>query len=142
MRGRKVYGQLVTIYRYGREEDEVMGVKFSKEMSLAKEQIYPMVNAKMEMTPMQERLIKKLGANAFPLTFQFPQSSPSSVTLQAGEDDLGKPLGVEYYIKCYVGENEDDKQHKRSSVSLTIKKLQYAPPSRGKFRIWFQNFKK
>lgn len=133
MRGRKVYGQLVTVYRYGREEDEVMGVKFSKEMALSKEQIYPMVNAKMEMTPMQERLIKKLGANAFPLTFQFPQLSPSSVTLQAGEDDQGKPLGVEYYIKCFVGESEEDKSHKRSSVSLTIKKLQYAPPSRGKF---------
>lgn len=86
----------------------------------------------MEMTPMQERLIKKLGVNAFPLTFHFPQASPSSVTLQAGEDDQGKPLGVEYYIKCYVGENDEDKTHKRSTVSLTIKKLQYAPPSRGR----------
>jgi arrestin-2 len=132
LRGRKVFGQLVTIYRYGREEDEVMGVKFSKEMILAKEQIYPMVNQKMEMTPMQERLIKKLGANAFPFTFQFPGSSPSSVTLQAGEDDQGKPLGVEYYIKCYVGEQDDDKTHKRSAVSLTIKKLQFAPASRGR----------
>lgn len=47
MRGRKVYGQLVTVYRYGREEDEVMGVKFSKELTLGKEQIYPMVNAKV-----------------------------------------------------------------------------------------------
>lgn len=132
MKGRNVYGQLVTVYRYGREEDEVMGVKFSKELCLAKEQIFPMVNSKMEMTPMQEKLIKKLGNNAFPLTFHFPQQSPSSVTLQAGEDDGGKPLGVEYYIKVYVGENEDDKSHKRSTVSLTIKKLQYAPPSRGR----------
>lgn len=48
MRGRKVYGQLVTVYRYGREEDEVMGVKFSKEMILSKEQIYPMINAKVK----------------------------------------------------------------------------------------------
>lgn len=99
------------------------------------------------MTPMQERLIKKLGANAFPMTFQFPASSPSSVTLQAGEDDQGKPLGVEYYVKCYVGENEDDKSHKRSSVSLTIKKLQFAPASRGEiyeilFGISFQVFSK
>lgn len=80
---------------------------------------------------MQEKLIKKLGNNAFPVTFHFPQQSPSSVTLQAGEDDGGKPLGVEYYIKVYVGENEDDKSHKRSTVSLIVKKLQYAPPSRG-----------
>lgn len=83
------------------------------------------------MTPMQEKLIKKLGTTAFPMTFQFPQQSPSSVTLQAGEHDGGKPLGVEYYIKVYVGENEDDKTHKRSTVSLIVKKLQYAPPSRG-----------
>lgn len=47
MKGRKVFGQLVTVYRYGREEDEVMGVKFSKEMTLAKEQIYPMANSKV-----------------------------------------------------------------------------------------------
>lgn len=85
----------------------------------------------MEMTPMQEKLIKKLGANAFPMTFQFPQLSPSSVTLQAGEDDQGKPLGVEYNVKIFVGDNDEDKTHKRSTVSLAIKKLQFAPLSRG-----------
>ncbi len=131
-RGRKVFGQLVTVYRFGREEDEVMGLKFSKELIIAKEQIYPMCNDKMEMTPMQERLIKKLGSNAFPMTFQFPASSPSSVTLQPGEDDQGKPLGVEYYIKVFAGESEDATAHKRSSLTLTIKKLQYAPPTRGR----------
>lgn len=123
LKGRKVFGQVITTYRYGKEEDEVMGVKFSKEMVLARDQIVPLVNQKMEMTPLQERLVKKLGQNAFPFTFQFPQTSPSSVTLQAGEEDEGKPLGVEYTIKCYVGENEEDKGHKRSQVSLTIKKV-------------------
>ncbi|XP_059613669.1 arrestin homolog [Phlebotomus argentipes] len=132
LRGRKIYGQLTTTYRYGREEDEVMGVKFSKEMVIAKEQIVPMVNQKMEMTPTQERLVKKLGSNAFPFTFQFPNNSPCSVTLQAGEEDQGKPLGVEYAIRCYVGDNEDDKHHKRSQVGLVVKKLQFAPPTRGR----------
>lgn len=131
LKGRKVYGQLITTYRYGREEDEVMGLKFSKELCLAREQIVPMVSQKMEMTPLQERLVKKLGQNAFPFTFQFPPNSPSSVTLQAGESDEGKPLGVDYMIKCYVGNNEEDKSHKRSQVSLIIKKLQYAPNARG-----------
>lgn len=123
LKGRKVYGELVTTYRYGREDDEVMGVKFSKTLTLTKEQIVPMVNQKMEMTPLQERLVKKLGKAAFPFTFQFPTTSPSSVTLQAGEDDEGKPLGVDYTIRAYVGENEDDKGHKRSQVALTIKKV-------------------
>lgn len=41
MRGRKVYGQVVCTFRYGREEDEVMGLNFYKELFLASEQIYP-----------------------------------------------------------------------------------------------------
>lgn len=132
LKGRKVFGQLTATYRYGREEDEVMGVKFSKEMNLLKEQVVPLVNQKMEMTPLQERLVKKLGANAFPFTFAFPATSPSSVVLQAGEDDQGKPLGVEYSIKAFVGDENDEKSHKRNQVSLTIKKLQFAPASRGR----------
>ncbi|XP_055909575.1 phosrestin-1 [Eupeodes corollae] len=131
LKNRKVFGQLVTTYRYGREEDEVMGVKFSKEMILCRDQIVPVVNTNMEMTPMQEKLVRKLGANAYPFTFHFPPCSPSSVTLQQEGDDNGKPLGVEYTIRAYVADSEDDRQHKRSMVSLVIKKLQYAPPTRG-----------
>ncbi|KAF0314803.1 hypothetical protein GQ607_017965 [Colletotrichum asianum] len=132
LRGRRIYGQLITTYRYGREEDEVMGVKFSKEMVLAKEQIVPQPKEKMELTPIQEKLMKKLGPNAFPFTFHFPAGSPCSVTLQPGEEDSGKPLGVEYCVKTFVGDNADDKGHKRSSISLAIKKLQFAPVTRGR----------
>lgn len=109
-----------------------MGVKFSKEMVLIRDQIIPVKKEKQDTTPIQDRLLKKLGSNAFPFTFQFPQNAPSSVTLQPGEDDQGKPLGVDYTLKVFVGENEEDKSHKRSSVSLAIKKLQYAPISRGR----------
>lgn len=31
--------------------------------------------------------------------------------------------GVEYAIKTFVGDNEDDKGHKRSTVNLAIKKV-------------------
>jgi arrestin-2 len=132
LKGRKIYGTLSTTYRYGREEDEVMGLKFSKELQLAREQIVPATNEKMELTAIQEKLIRKFGKNAFPFIFQFPPNSPSSVTLQPGEDDTGKPLGVEYSIRTYVGEHSDDRGHKRSAVTLAIKKLQYAPPGRGR----------
>ncbi|XP_046391242.1 arrestin homolog [Ischnura elegans] len=131
LKGRKVFGQVTTTYRYGREEDEVMGVKFSKEICIAKAQIVPSKDKQSEITPMQERLVKKLGPNAYPFTFQFPACSPSSVTLQAGDDEDGKPLGVEYAIKTWVGDHFDDRGHKRSAITLAIKKLQYAPPTRG-----------
>nr|XP_022904646.1 arrestin homolog [Onthophagus taurus] len=132
LKKRKVFGQVITTYRYGREEDEVMGVKFSKEMVIACEQIFPTNNEKKAVTTVQEKLLKKMGANAAPFTFTFPDTSPTSVTLQTGEDDHGKPLGVEYHVKIFVGDNQEDRGHKRSTVSLAIKKLQFAPTSRGK----------
>ncbi|KAG8229173.1 hypothetical protein J437_LFUL009890 [Ladona fulva] len=130
LKGRKVFGQLTATYRFGREEDEVMGVKFSKELILENTQIAPGRDSD-KLTPIQERLMKKFGANATPFTLKFPQNAPSSVILQTEGDDTGKPLGVEYSIKAYVGENADDKSHKRSSLALAVKKIQYAPPARG-----------
>lgn len=54
LRGRKLYGQLTTTYRYGREEDEVMGLKFSKELVLACEQLVPPGEKKTDgVTPIQ-----------------------------------------------------------------------------------------
>lgn len=114
-----------TTYRYGRDEDEVMGVKFSKEMILACNQIVPpSKDVPTELTPIQRKLVKKFGnTNAFPFVFNFPPNSPSSVTLQPGDDDSGKPLGVEYNIRTYVSDREDDKGNQRSSIVLAIKKV-------------------
>lgn len=113
-----------TTYRYGRDEDEVMGVKFSKEMILASSQIVPQTKEVTELTAVQRKLVKKFGkTNAFPFVFHFPPNSPSSVTLQPGDDDSGKPLGVEYNIRTYVSDREEDKGNQRSSIVLAIKKV-------------------
>lgn len=85
LQGRKVYGQVLTVYRYGREEDEVMGVKFSKELVVASGQIVPCKKEKEQLTPVQEKLLKKVGGEAYPFTFYFPDMAPCSVTLQPGE---------------------------------------------------------
>lgn len=104
-----------------------MGVKFSKEMILACNQIVPpSKDVPAELTPVQRKLVKKFGnANAFPFVFNFPPNSPSSVTLQPGDDDSGKPLGVEYNIRTYVSDREDDKGNQRSSIVLAIKKVRF-----------------
>jgi len=41
MRERKIFGQVICSFRYGREEDEVMGLNFQKDLFLASEQIFP-----------------------------------------------------------------------------------------------------
>lgn len=88
-----------------------MGVKFNKELILCRQQIIPQ-KEKQETTAIQDRLLKRLDSNAYPFTFQFPQMAPCSVTLQPGDDDQGKPLGVEYTVKIFIGDNEEDKVSK------------------------------
>nr|BAI50912.1 arrestin [Triops granarius] len=130
LKDRKVFGQVITTFRYGREQDEVMGLKFSKELILVQEQVAPSHNKKITMSPLQERLVKKLGKNAYAFTFQLPTSAPPSVVLQEGIGPQGAPIGVEYDLRTFVGENAEDKGHKRSTVSMAIRKVQYAPLGR------------
>jgi len=124
LKNRKVFGQVVTTFRYGREEDEVMGLHFHRQLYLALDQIYP-TKQDPEKSDLQDKLLKKLGDSAIPFTFDLPENAPASVTLQPGSDDQGAPLGVEYELKLFVGDNKDEKPHKRNSVSMAIRKLQY-----------------
>jgi len=39
----------------------------------------------------------------------------------------GKPCGVEYFLKIFIGDRVDDIVHKRSSVTMGIRVLQFAP---------------
>ncbi|KAK0182401.1 hypothetical protein PV327_000545 [Microctonus hyperodae] len=131
--GRKIWGQLVCSFRYGREDDEVMGLNFQKDLYLTSEQLYPQkIKPEANSTKLQERLLKKLGPNAIPFTFTFPQCAPASVTLQQGKDESGEPCGVSYYVKIFCGENESDMTHKRSTICLGVRKIQFAPTKQGR----------
>ncbi|XP_067118379.1 arrestin homolog isoform X2 [Centruroides vittatus] len=128
LKERKVFGQVVATFRYGREDDEVMGLHFYKELYLCVEQIYPPPTDK-EYTPtkIQEKLMKKLGPNAYPFYFQLPINAPQSVILQPGSEESGQPCGVYYDVKLFAGQSVEDKSHKRSTVRMGIKKIQWAP---------------
>lgn len=129
---RKVFGQVVCSFRYGREEDEVMGLNFQKEIVLASEQIFPpQEKSEKNISKIQERLIKKLGDNAIPFNFIIPPSAPASITLQQAKDESGEPCGVQYYVKIFTGDSETDRSHRRSTVSLGIRKVQFAPSKQG-----------
>ncbi|ELT93486.1 hypothetical protein CAPTEDRAFT_177196 [Capitella teleta] len=128
LKDRKVFAHVLAAFRYGREDLDVLGLTFRKDLFLASTQVYPPdKEPKRTLTRLQERLIQKLGPNAYPFFFELPACSPASVTLQPAPGDTGKPCGVDYELKTYVAENQDDKPHKRNSVSLAIRKLTYAP---------------
>jgi len=131
LRGRKVYGTVTVTYRFGHEEDEMMGLNFSKEMELVSAQLYPPAE-KIEPNEVQDRLMKKLGANAYPFQIHLPQNAPASVQLQPANDGTAKPLGVIYELRVFAGDSAGDKQHKRNSVTLACRKVQYAPVTSNK----------
>lgn len=124
LKHRKIYGQIVTTFRYGREEDEMMGLHFSRQLYLALEQVYP-GETRNQKSELQEKLMKKLGDGAIPFSFDLPENAPPSVTLMPGPEDQGAPLGVEYELKLFVADNKEEKPHRRNSVTMAIRKLQY-----------------
>ncbi|XP_015903596.1 arrestin, lateral eye-like [Parasteatoda tepidariorum] len=127
LKDRKVFGQVVTTFRYGREEDEVMGLQFSRQLYLALDQIHPAAQEN-EKSALQDKLVRKLGDKAIPFTFDLPENAPPSVTIQPGSDDQGAPLGIDYELKLFVADNKEEKPHRRNSVSMAIRKLQYYTP--------------
>jgi len=135
LKDRKVYGHVLAAFRYGREDLDVLGLTFRKDLYLASSQIFPVPeeesSTKRPLTRLQERLIKKLGAHAYPFFFELPPHCPASVTLQPAPGDTGKPCGIDYEMKAYVGDTVEDKPHKRNSVRLAIRKVMYAPSKPG-----------
>ena len=56
----------------------VSGLTFRKDLYLASAQIYPPLEEnKKPLTRLQERLMKKLGENAFPFYFELPPHCPA-----------------------------------------------------------------
>ncbi|XP_022339639.1 beta-arrestin-1-like isoform X1 [Crassostrea virginica] len=128
LQGRKVFAHVLAAFRYGREDLDVLGLTFRKDLYLANFQVYPPLEEQTKpLTNLQERLIRKLGSNAYPFYFELPPNAPASVTLQPAPGDTGKPCGVDYELKTFVADNVDEKPHKRNSVRLAIRKLTYAP---------------
>ncbi|XP_059050868.1 beta-arrestin-1 [Achroia grisella] len=135
VKDRKVFGHVLAAFRYGREDLDVLGLTFRKDLYLAAEQIYPVTGGagpvRRPLTRLQERLVRKLGPNAHPFYFELPPHCPASVTLQPAPGDTGKPCGVDYELKAFVADSQDDKPHKRNSVRLAIRKIMYAPSKQG-----------
>uniref|UniRef100_A0A3B3CE04 Beta-arrestin-1 n=1 Tax=Oryzias melastigma TaxID=30732 RepID=A0A3B3CE04_ORYME len=129
LKERKVFVTLTCAFRYGREDLDVLGLTFRKDLFLANIQAFPPVpEEKKTLTRLQERLIKKLGEHAYPF---IPLNLPCSVTLQPGPEDTGKACGVDFEVKAFCAENAEEKIHKRNSVRLVIRKVQYAPEKPG-----------
>ncbi|KAF3848282.1 hypothetical protein F7725_021310 [Dissostichus mawsoni] len=112
LKERKVFVTLTCAFRYGREDLDVLGLTFRKDLFVANIQAFPPApEEKKSLTRLQERLIKKLGEHAHPFTFE--------------------ACGVDFEVKSFCAENVEEKIHKRNSVRLVIRKVQFAPEKPG-----------
>ncbi|XP_069468570.1 arrestin-C [Ambystoma mexicanum] len=130
LKDRKVFVTLTCAFRYGRDDLDLIGMSFRKDLYSLATQVYP-PETKEPLTPLQEKLMKKLGAHAYPFCFKMGTNLPCSVTLQPGPDDTGKSCGVDFEVKAFCAENLEEKIHKRNSVQLVIRKVQFAPANLG-----------
>lgn len=51
VKDRKVFGHVLAAFRYGREDLDVLGLTFRKDLYLAAEQIYPPTSSTTKKTP-------------------------------------------------------------------------------------------
>ncbi|XP_071440077.1 phosrestin-2-like [Hetaerina americana] len=126
---RKVYGQVTLTFRYGREDEEVMGLKFCNEAIMALGQLYPPHPhaTPRTLTPLQEALLRRLGANAYAFTLHVTPLAPPSVQLVPAKEYNGAPIGTSYEMRAYVADRPDEKPHRRSSVRMGLRVVQRAP---------------
>ncbi|XP_029964149.1 S-arrestin b [Salarias fasciatus] len=132
LKGRKVYVMLSCTFVYGRPDVDVMGVHFRRDLFMVTRQVYPELQDKEQLTHtrIQRQLLRKLGDNAYPFFFEFPDNLPCSVALQPGPSDVGKKCAVEFEVKAFCGDVQDEKMNKQSSVRLSIRKVQFSPEDR------------
>jgi len=78
VKDRKVFAQVLAAFRYGREDLDMLGLAFRKDLFISSLQVYPPISDNklckplkdVPLTQLQDRLLKKLGPNAYPFYFQ------------------------------------------------------------------------
>lgn len=64
-----VYVSLTCAFRYGREDIDVIGLTFRRDLFFSQVQVYPPADKPGSLSLLQESLLRKLGENAYPFFF-------------------------------------------------------------------------
>ncbi|XP_043275105.1 phosrestin-2-like [Venturia canescens] len=131
IREKKVYGQVTLTFRYGREDEEVMGLKFCTEAIVYRAQLYPPypgADHQEATSSLQQALMRRLGPNAHAFTMEISSVVPPSVRLLPAKEYNGAPIGTSYDVKAYVAERVDEKLHRNTTVRMGIRVIQRTNP--------------
>uniref|UniRef100_A0A8C8GRP3 Arrestin-C n=1 Tax=Oncorhynchus tshawytscha TaxID=74940 RepID=A0A8C8GRP3_ONCTS len=124
---------LACAFHYGREDLDVIGLSFRKDIWVKHIQLYPDAGHKPNLTPMHVCLLKKAGEQGRAFTFDIATNLPCSVTLQPGPDNAGKACGVDFEVKTYIATEADpeEKLDRKDTARMTVRKIQFAPDATG-----------
>ncbi|GAB0099206.1 uncharacterized protein DMENIID0001_150540 [Sergentomyia squamirostris] len=140
--GFRIFGQLTLTFRYGRDDEEVMGLRFCNEAIIALKQIYPKPETdgdhKEDLSPLQEALVERLGDGAHPFTLEVGMAPPS-VQLIPAKRYTGAPIGTHYDVRVFIADpHVDESVKRRSAVRMGVRlihrvsedtKCYHQPPS-------------
>ncbi|XP_017851120.2 uncharacterized protein LOC108605826 [Drosophila busckii] len=123
IQGYRVYAQLTLTFRYGREDEEVMGLRFCNEAIMSLHQIWPRIEepSHESLSPLQEALMKRLGDGAHPFTLSLTAQAPPSVQLVPAKRYYGAPIGTSYDVRCFIADKTDEKFLRRASVKMGVR---------------------
>ncbi|XP_026213003.1 arrestin-C [Anabas testudineus] len=128
LNGRNVFVCLACTFRYGSED--IIGLPMRRNIWIQHLQLYPSTGENATKSPMLEFLLKKVGKQGYPFSFQLPTNLPCSVALQPVPNSTGKTCGVEYEVKGYISHTAlgtDEVIDKQDTCHLIIRKIQFAP---------------
>lgn len=127
--GHRLFCQLTLTFRYGREDEEVMGLKFCNEAVIALNQIWPRTEETApDLSPLQEALLERLGVGAHAFSVEVGIEAPPSVQLIPAKLYSGAPIGTSYDIRAFIADQADEKVQRRSTVKLGIRLVHKIPP--------------
>ena len=89
------------IFRYGREDEELMGLRFCNEIVISAEQIYP--TAMEEACKTTKPIVNHQGFLAVPFVMDMGVSAPPSVRLLPCRPYAGAPIGTTYEVQLFAG---------------------------------------
>ncbi|CAL8143581.1 unnamed protein product [Orchesella dallaii] len=142
----RIWGQITLTFRYGREDEEVLGLRFCNEAILALKQLWPPLPKdpedldEEELTPLQGVLLERVTSSAnspsihsVPFTLcagpvgigAFPP--PPSVLLAPAKPYKGSPIGTLYDLRIYASERPEERPPRRNTIRLALRAVQTPP---------------
>ncbi|XP_065560177.1 phosrestin-2-like isoform X2 [Artemia franciscana] len=132
MKTKKVFIQVTITFRYGRDDEEVMGLRLSNESILYRRQIFPRETEEgpvisKNLNSAQHLLLQKLGSSGQAFCIQIVKKLPPSVRLVPASDYKGAAIGINYDIRMFAEDFRDENLLRQNMVKMNIRVTQEVP---------------